>query len=185
MTKNILVLWLGLMISPLSFAQEFGALLGVHQTTADSETAGASIDGKFNFKAGLAVGFELMENSKFRTGLIYNQRHVESTASGLSTDINFDYLDVPANVQYSINEMLGFFGGLVVAINVNDDVKSPAGVTATDPDAEKLLPLLNLGINMTFQDMIGFDVYYERGLGGIADDLENYSSFGANFLYWF
>jgi len=185
MTKGLLVLVFSFFLSPSLFAQEFGALAGVHQTTADAESSGTSIDGKFNFKAGMVVAFELTDRSKFRTGLLYTQRHVESTAGGGASDVNFDYFDVPALVQYNANDMFGFFGGLIVGINVNDDIKRPAGVTATDPDAEKLIPLMSLGVNMTFQDMIGFDVYYERGLGGISDGLENFSTFGANFLFWF
>jgi len=170
------------LISPFASAQEFGVLVGVHQTTADSDTTGVSVDGVFNFKAGLTVGFELAEAAKFRTGLLYNQRHVETKSGASKTDVNFAYLDVPALVQYNVNEMFGLFGGLVVAVNVNDDV-DPA--PAVKVDAETLLPLLSLGVNLTFQDMIGFDVYYERGMGDIAKGLENYGTFGANFLYWF
>lgn len=185
MTKNILVLAITMMISPLASAQEFGALLGVHQTTADSDMNGVSIDGKFNFKMGVLAAFELTDGAKFRSGLLYNQRRFESKSGGLSTDVNFDYFDVPALIQYNPNDMFGFFGGLVVAVNVNDDVETPAGVAVTDSDADTLIPLLSVGVNFTFDDMIGFDVYYERGLGGFAESLENYSTYGANFLYWF
>lgn len=181
MKKSILVLALGMFLGTAVQAQEYGALLGVHQTSADSVNSGTSIDGGFNFKAGLAVAFELMEGTKFRSGLLYNQRHIEAKSAGVKSDINFDYFDIPALVQYNVNDMFGFFGGLVVGVNVNDDVH-PKG---TDPDAKSLIPLLNLGFNLTFQDMIGFDVYYERGLGKFAENLENYGTFGANFIYWF
>lgn len=181
MIKNILILTTALLISPYALAQEYGALLGVHQTSADSGVTGTSIDGVFNFKAGLAVGFALSDNAKFRTGLLYNQRHVETNTSGVKGKVNFDYLDVPALVQFNVNEMFGLFGGLVVGINVSDDTKPKA----TNVDAKALIPLLNLGMNLMFQDMIGFDVYYERGMGQFAKNLENYGTFGANFIYWF
>lgn len=180
--KKILILTAAMLLSPLASAQEFGALLGVHQTSADSDAAGTSVDGVFNFKAGLAVAFELADSTKFRTGLLYNQRHVETNTSGFETDVKFDYFDVPALVQYNVNEMFGFFGGLVVAINVNDDTSPKLPI---DIDAKTLLPILSVGFNLTFQDMIGFDVYYERGMGDIAKNLENYGTFGANFIYWF
>ncbi|NJM10440.1 MAG: porin family protein [Bdellovibrionaceae bacterium] len=186
MKNKILLLVLGLMISPAALAQEFGALVGVHQTSADAESSAGSVDGKFNFKAGVSVGFELNDAAKFRTGLLYNQRHLDYSVSGGKYELNFAYFDVPALVQYNVNEMFGFFGGLVVGINVNDDIKAPVGATPSNADVEKLIPLLSVGFNMTFQDQIGFDVYYERGMGGIADNLiENYSTFGASFLYWF
>ncbi len=170
-----------LMISPFAQAQEFGVLLGVHQTTADANSTGTSVDGVFNFKAGLAVGLALSDTAKFRTGLLYNQRHIELNTAGFKTKVNFDYFDVPALVQFNVNEMFGLFGGLVVGINVNDETKPKL----QDVDAKGLIPLLNLGVNLMFQDLIGFDVYYERGLGEFANNLENYGTFGANFIYWF
>ena len=182
MIKNILLIVAAMTFSAPVLAQEYGALLGVHQTSADSDATNVSVDGVFNFKAGLAVGFELAEFTKFRTGVIYNQRHLETTTVGNKMDINYDYLDVPALVQYNVNEMFGMFGGLIVGINVNDELKPKP---SNDVDVETLIPLLSVGINLTFQDMIGFDVYYERGMGDISDGLENYSTYGANFLYWF
>lgn len=170
--------------SSFAFAQEYGASLGVHQTTADASNTTGSVDGKFNFKLGLAVNFELTGNSKFRTGALYNQRHMDYTVLGNGIELNFSYLDFPANFQYNFNPMIGLFGGLVVAAKVSDDVKTPVGVSYS-PNADSLLPLLDVGVNLLFEDMIGFDFYYERGLGKIAEGVENYSTFGANFIYWY
>jgi hypothetical protein len=184
MTKNLILLISSFLISAPAFAQEYAAVVGVHQTDADTDAAGASIDGVMNFKAGLGVRFSLMEGSYFRTGVLYNQRHIESKASatGTKTKINFDYIDIPATYQYNINEMFGVFGGLVVGVNINDDVDT---TPSTDPNADKIIPLLTAGVTLMFEDMIGFDFYYERGMGGFADNLSDYSSFGANFNYWF
>lgn len=170
-------------------AQEYGAVLGVHQTDADlKQSSDASVDGKMGFKAGLAIAFELADKTRFRTGAIFNQRHVEmKTGSGVDyAKVMFDYIDVPINVQYNVNDQFGVFGGLTVAANVNDKVEYSELVTdRSDPDAEKLIPLFNAGVNLTFDDMIGFDFYYERGLGDISDGLKNFNTFGLNFLYWF
>jgi hypothetical protein len=166
----------------LTHAQDFGALIGVHQTTADSKTANTTTDSGFNFKAGLTVNFELDQGSYFRTGILYNQRHFDTEVGSAKTKVKFDYIDIPANYQYNFTETFGLFGGLVVAANVGDS-RSPA--QSPKIDAEGLVPLIDLGVNLTFQNMIGFDVYYERGLGKFADDLQNFSTFGLNFLYWF
>ncbi|NJL25003.1 MAG: porin family protein [Calothrix sp. SM1_5_4] len=167
-----------------ALAQEYNFTVGVHQTTADSGVAGASTDGKFNFKAGLGMAFELADGMHFRTGAIYNQRHFDEKTS-FKREVNFDYIDVPANFQYGFNDMFALFGGLIVGINVNDDTDVPRGITVTDPEAKGLVPLINLGANFLFNDMVGFDLYYERGLGDFAEELKDYSSFGGNFLYWF
>lgn len=167
-----------------TWAQEYGAVAGFHRTTADSNTNGVSVEGKLNFKAGLAVGFELVEKTKFRTGFIFNQRHIDVTSSGVSLGYKFDYIDIPANVQYNFNEMVGVFGGLTIAALVNDKVDG-AGSSSVDPKAESLIPILNLGVNFLFDDMIGFDLYYERGMGRFAQNLENHATYGGNFIYWF
>ncbi len=186
MFKSILILAMGLGISSAAGAQEYGVLLGVHQTTADTEAANTSVDGQFGFKAGFAAAFGLVDNLKFRTGVIYNQRHYELKMNGIkAAEVNFDYFDIPALVQYNMNEMFGIFGGLIAAVNVNDQVKGVNGATFPSADADKLIPLLNVGANLTFDDMIGFDLYYERGLGSFAYQAKDFSTFGANFIYWF
>jgi hypothetical protein len=184
MTKNILVLIIGLVVSGSAFAQEWGAAVGVHQTSADVDSTGTTVDSKLGFKLGMNVGFELGEGMKFRSGFLYNQRHFETNTGAVNAKYNFDYIDVPADFQYNINDMVGFFGGLVIGINVQDEVKVNSG-TAADPDADKLIPIANAGVNLTFSDMIGFDFYYERGLGDVADHVKDFSTFGANFIYWF
>lgn len=187
MTKHLILLISSFMISIPALAQEYAAVVGVHQTDADTDSSGSSIDGVMNFKAGLGVRFALMENSVFRTGVLYNQRHVESkdSATNVTTEINFDYIDIPATYQFNVNEMFGLFGGLVVAVNINDDASAPAPTVVPDLDADKIIPLITGGVTLMFEDQIGFDFYYERGMGGFADHLSDYSSFGANFNYWF
>lgn len=187
MAIRVLVLMAVLFGSGLVQAQEYGFLAGVHQTTASTDISGATLDGQFNFKAGLTMGFELAPGMRFRTGAIYNQRHVElNYGAGTRKDkVNFDYIDVPANFQYNFNEMVGLFGGLVVGINVSDKIDVPAGVTASSPGANGLIPLADVGVNFLFADMIGFDVYYEQGLGKFADHMKGFSTFGGNFIYWF
>jgi hypothetical protein len=192
MTAKVLLFFFGLVLCSAAQAQEYGFLAGVHQTTAafDGASGGASIDGKFNFKFGLTMGFELAPGMRFRTGAIYNQRHFEMknvTAGPLVFDekVNFDYVDVPANFQYNFNENIGVFGGLVVGININDKVNVPGSNVNVDANANGLIPLVDVGVNILAADMIGFDVYYERGLGKIADGVKDYSTFGGNFIYWF
>jgi hypothetical protein len=166
-------------------AQEFGATLGFHQTTADSNDAAVKVDGKLNFRAGLLVGFEMVEHLKFRSGLIYDQRHIDVTSGGLKFKYKFAYLDIPATVQYGFSEMFGVFGGMVFAVKATDSVEAPSGASSVDPEAESIIPILTAGVNFLFSDLVGFDIYYERGMGRFAKGLENHSTVGANFNYWF
>ena len=186
MSPKILVSLLGLLFAIPAFGQEYGFVAGVHQTGAETDIAGTSIDGKFNFKLGLAMGFELLPQMRFRTGTIYSRRYVEFNASSTVKErLNYDYIDVPVNFQYNFNDMVGVFGGLVVGINISDKVDSPLGVPVSDRGTNGLIPLADLGLNFLFEDMIGFDLYFERGLGKFAENWKNFNTFGGNFIYWF
>jgi hypothetical protein len=176
----------GLFMAPQAHAQDYGFTLGFQQTTASTDTSGTSVDGVFNFKAGLLMDFEMVPMVKFRTGAVYDQRHVEwKDSAGDKTKVNFDYIDVPVDIQYNFNDMVGLFGGLNIGINVNDKADFPTGTSSHDLGAKAIIPLVNVGANFTFEDMFGFDLYYEHGLGEFADHLKDFSTFGGNFIYWF
>ena len=160
--KVIIALAAGLMISATATAQEYGLGIGIHQTTATIDepgTASGSVSGKLGFDAGLHVAFELIPRLRFRTGAVYNQRQFDyklNSGAG-KVEFNFAYLDVPVNVQYGFNEMFSVYGGMTVGVKASDSTKSPASVGAVDVSAKSLYPLLNAGVNLMFDDMIGFD----------------------------
>ena len=168
-------------------AQEYGVEVGVHQTTAATPVQGVKVNGVLNFDLGLAMAFELMPSLRFKTGAMYNQRNVDYHFDFVNQTITykFAYIDVPINAQYNFTPMFGIFGGLVVGINVSDKIKLPAGEDSYDPDAKSLYPLIDVGANFLFSDMVGFDFYYERGLGNYARNVKDLSSFGLRFTYWF
>jgi hypothetical protein len=182
---RIIVLTSLFVSASLAQAQEYGAVVGVHQTTAKATDSAVSTESKLNFKAGLAMAYELIPGGRFKTGAIYNQRHFVMKSAGVETKIQFDYIDVPATFQYNINEMIGFYGGLVIGINVNNRVEVPAGTAFTKPSVEGLYALGTVGANFIFDDMVGFDLYFERGLGKAASSVKDYSTIGGNFIYWF
>jgi hypothetical protein len=164
-------------------AQEVGILGGFHSTGADSKTSGTSIDNKVNFRLGVPIAFELVDKTKFRTGFIYTQRHVDVSGANFSGTINYEYIDIPAMLQYQVHEMFGVFGGLTMALNMKKSITGIPGMTKAD-GTESIIPLATVGVTTLFNDMIGFDFYYERGFGKVSKDVENFSTFGANFIYW-
>jgi hypothetical protein len=182
MKKLVLTLAFALM-GTAAHAQEVGVLGGFAMTTADSRADGVSYGGKVNFRLGVPVAFELVDKLKFRTGLIYTQRHIEIKEGGMTGTAEFEYFDIPVLVQYKIHEMFGIFGGLTMAINSKKSAEI-GGVSGDATGTESILPLVTVGVTTLFNDMIGFDFYYERGIGNIADDAKDFSTFGANFIYW-
>lgn len=190
MTK-FLALICGVMVSSVAMAQDYGLTIGIHQTTAtvDGLTASGvpvsgSVSGKLGFDAGLTASFELVPNVRFRTGLLYDTRQFDYKINNIGkVSYNFAYIDVPVNVQYNFNQTVGIYGGLIVGIKASDSTSIPSGFTY-DPDMKSLYPLVNAGFNFMFNDMIGFDLFYEAGLGEFADHAKNYSTVGMHFIYW-
>lgn len=165
------------------WAQEFGILGGFGQTTAESKVTGVSTEGEIGFRVGGVAKFEMTSEMFFRSGLIYSYRPFGVKSGATEGSAKFAYLDVPALLEYKMNDTFGFFGGLVIGINTSD--KAEWNGQDIDPQGMKsMYPLAQVGVNLLFQDMFGFDIYYERGLGEIHDGAENYSTFGANFVYW-
>ncbi|MGZ3722112.1 MAG: outer membrane beta-barrel protein [Bdellovibrionales bacterium] len=190
MTFKFSALLCGLLISSAAMAQDYGLTVGVHQTTADySSSTGSSKNssGTLGYDAGLTASFELVPSWRFRTGVLYDVRPFELTLPNQAnvndkTKFNFAYLDVPVNVQYNFNPTFGVYGGLVVGIKAGDSTSgAPDGYSS---EMKSLIPFANAGVNLMFNDMIGFDFYVEKGLGEFAKDLKNYSTVGMHFIYW-
>lgn len=182
MTKIIVALAVFL-TGTQALAQEAGFSIGFHNATADSKVVGSTAEAKVGFRLGVPMAFELVDKMKFKTGFIYSQRFFDVT-SGLETaTAKFEYVDIPALAQFRLNEMLGFFGGLTMALNIGKNIEgsSSAGKATS---MQGIVPLATVGVTTLFNDMIGFDFYYERSLAKISRDFDNYSIFGANFVYW-
>lgn len=183
MLKKIAAMLILTGLSWTAQGQEVGVLGGFHLTDADAKGSGVAVDSKVGFRLGVPIAFELVEGMKFRTGFIYTQRHLDVALAGppaTSLTAQFEYIDIPVLVQYQAHEMFGIFGGLTMALNMKKDLDPGGKASGT----ESIVPLVTIGATTLFNDMIGFDFYYERGIGKIADNAENFSTFGANFIYW-
>ena len=164
-------------------AQDYGVLAGIHNTDIDAPNGAPAVDAELGWRAGLIGKYELSDGVHFRSGALYVDRKFSAGTTGSKVDVKMAYLDIPVLFQFQMNETIALFAGPVIGINVG---KKLSGSTNNELQNTKGLYLLaQAGVNFTF-DQIGFDVYYERGLGEIADDsYENYSIIGTNFLYWF
>ncbi len=187
--KHLLFLVVASFISLSTQAQEFGVLAGIHNTDADSDAV-IKPDTAMGYRLGVVMKYEIGDAVSVRSGMTYTARHFELNDSDSETnlDVNLDYLDIPVLFNFQVNDMVGFYAGPVIAINVGKKTKGTLAGDSINEDVDNmksLYLLAQLGASFTF-DQIGFDVYYERGLGKINDDgLKNFSIYGANFLFWF
>lgn len=201
MRHQLGIVVLGLFLSSAAFAQDYGLTIGVHQTNATVDVTGSSdvnvksltggsTSGMLGFDLGLTMSFELMPNFRFRSGALYNSRPFEykgntTLVGAYSIKANYAWIDIPVNAQYNFTPTFGIYGGMIVAIKASDAYSvTPSGGTNPDLGVKSMYPLLNLGVNFTFQDMLGFDLYYESGMGSFSDVAKNYSTFGMHFHYW-
>jgi len=174
-----------LLISVLSFglsanAQELGMTGGFSSSQAEAKTAGVSEDSSIGYRFGASVKFNLMDQLNFKTGLLYVYRPFTFKTSGTEYDLKFAYLDLPATMEFKFNDMIGVFGGVIVGINVSDN-NSLVG----DPrEVEELIAHLQGGVSFLFDDLYGFDIYMEKGMGDIYNNAKDYTTYGANFVYY-
>lgn len=192
--KHLLVLVLATLVSVGAQAQDIGFIAGIGNTSADIDNA--DVNAELGYRIGVNVKLDLVDQVSFRTGGTYTARpfNIESTALVTDLDVKMTYIDIPALFQFSFNDMISIYGGPVVALNVGEKAEGTILGVAYDGDVsdipgqgktKSLYLLAQVGVNFNF-DGIGFDLYYERGLGEInKDGAENYSIMGANFLYWF
>jgi hypothetical protein len=197
MIRGLVFLTLFSVFSSVAMAQDYGVSIGVHQTTAATDPSqqggslsgyNGSITGLLGLDLGFVAAFDLVPNLKFRTGLIYDMKPFQekiplSNGATSTVTFNFSYIDLPIDFQYNLNSMFGVFAGVVVGIKASDSVSSSYVPVVANMKA--LYPLVNAGMNFTFDNLYGFDAYYEYGLGDFADNVKNYSTFGLRFVYWF
>jgi hypothetical protein len=180
--KMIMVLISTLMMAGHAYAQDVGVQVGMHNTTASY--SGYSDSAELGFKVGLLGSTELVKNVKFRTGLLYTTRNFKLETPGTTIKLKPAYIDIPVLFQYNFNDMFGLYAGPVAAINVGKKLEVN-GVSGDIADVKSLYLLAEFGANFMF-DMIGFDVYYQMGLGDISDNgPKDYKTYGANFIYLF
>jgi hypothetical protein len=175
-------LFVVLSFSSVAYSEEFGIEAGIHQSDADTRRTGDSHSGDFGYRAGLTTSFFLEGGFKIRSGLMYVQRHFDlKDSSGSTTTYNWAYIDIPVLLQYNFTDKVGLFGGVNIAINT-DTSTSPSIPIGANPT---FTPIFTLGLNFLFDNMYGFDVFYERGYTPIETRAANINAYGVSLIYYF
>ena len=178
--KKIIVLFSILFVFQTAQAREFGAVFGFNYTEAQSTTTNVSSDSEVGFQAGVQYYHPLKSlNDKlyFRTGGVITQRVSEF---GI---FEFDllYLDIPATLEYRINEMVGLFSGLQLGLLMADECTP--GCNVQDPNS--FILGFPLGVSVMINPEMGFDFYYQIGLTDMWQNSEWSDTLGAQFIYKF
>lgn len=170
-----------------AFGSEYGAIFGVHQTSAsvDGYDVPTSVDARWNMKLGLYMQWEFGPGWSFTTGTIYTRRHFTRTVDGAAQQVNFEYVDVPAFVSYDVLPWLGVFLGPSLAININDKLEIPHLRQRVDPAVNGVTALATLGASARIAERWRVEPFYERGVGRIANNMKDFESYGVQARFVF
>jgi hypothetical protein len=164
-----------------SQAQEMNIVAGMRADTADEETAGNNTEGRVGFQGGGIVLFDATETVQARTGLLFTTRSfdVKSGATVVS-EPRLYYFDVPVGALFKVNEYAGAFAGLNGSFNI-----SKSCGTGGCSGVKTFTAAAQVGGNFRFTPRVGADLYYEHGLGKLADNVDDPRAVVAQVLLTF
>jgi hypothetical protein len=178
--KSVLSILTVLFVTSSAFANDFAAVVGFRNNSADSTTT-ATVNTKSSLGLGVLGFFDLGGSLQGRVGFIYNQRNV--SAGTPEYDYNLNYIDVPLTAMFKVTDYAGAFIGPVVGLYAGKECKVPGGC---DTNPEGLLTGLQLGVSFKFAPQLGAELYYETVPSTYwKDAFKNMRTVGANLLFTF
>jgi hypothetical protein len=183
MLHNILLALTVLVFSQNIFAQKVGIALGTSQMTVEG------LSGEPQSEGGLLGGAlfynKFSDTMMQRIGVLYTQRDFSYTIwDGSTTKVSLSYLQVPLTMGFIFNPNFAFFGGVALNLNVGKSCAIENSSASCTPKGVKSADLsLNLGVNLTFIDDFGLEIFYDKAMGKIMDNTTGASTVGVSLLY--
>lgn len=172
---------LALAIGVQSEANEFAITAGPRFDNADVTTAGASIEARLSYQAGVLGFMELGGPHFIRGGFEFTTRAYGLKTAGISTgESRFTNFDIPLTYLYRFSDYGGVLAGPVVSFNFSKDCPGGPcqGVNST--------PIgLQIGASFKIAPQIGAEVYYETLTSKLADGIENPRAFVGQVYFSF
>jgi hypothetical protein len=154
MNKLFKVLSLVLVLSVNGAFASIDIAIGMNRF--DLEVEGVDTDPGFGFHFGAFYLKKLGENTSLKTGVLYVQRHYELNSDG----VEYAYIDIPAQLEFSISRDFSIFAGPKLSLNYEDDDGSAV---------ENTVFFFDVGFTMPLNKALSLDVYYETSLTPIAE----------------
>lgn len=183
MLYNILFSLTVLIFSQNVLAQKVGIALGTSQMNVEVDN-GAEAQADGGLLGGALFYNKFGDKMMQRIGVLYTQRDFSLTSGAVKTNYNFSYLQVPMTIGFVLNPNFSFFGGFDLNLNVGKSCSISDVNTTCTPKGVKSADLgLNLGINLTFMDEFGLEVFYDKTFGKIMDNTTGATTIGVTLLY--
>jgi len=205
--KKILLI-LTILISTLSYSQNFGFHFGINLSTQLDKDKVQNNSKELNYKSvyGLNIGFDyktsLSESLFFLTGISYYQNGFENDelifpgGKYLAKEAQLNYLKIPLNLllesQKTIGPNLKFGGYISYLIGGEYKVSDYSSDTPLDNEYQNIDYGLTLGIGLKINKFT-VDLDYDLGLNNVAKKNENHKinetiirnrSFSLKLIYW-
>lgn len=176
-----------LLMSSTVYALDFGIEFGVRSQSADVDSP-SSAKSQMGFQFGATTALPINEMFSLRTGMLYTQRPLVVDNGGNEYKYTANYVDIPFQLLYRVEEYAGVYAGVSVAMNMD---KNCSGVSGCQINSLKspLVPLV-FGAVFKFAPQMGGSIQFETASGEAAKgstvgSLENYRAIGANFIVFF
>lgn len=181
--KRILILTAALVGFAIpAMALDFGIEVGVRSQSADVDSPSSS-KSQMGFQFGATTAIPVSENIYFRTGMLYTQRPLVVENGSNEYKYSLNYVDIPVQVLYKVEEYAGVFAGVAVAMNMDKNCSGVAGCRVNDVKTP-LVPL-TFGATFKFAPQFGGSIQFETASGEAAQGLENFRAIGANLIVFF
>lgn len=172
-------LGLGILVSSLSFAQQFGLKAGLN--LSDITNTSSAVDTKMNagIYAGVTATFPITETYSIKPELVYNQLGAKTDIADLggiigqvSTTTKLDYLSLPIMLQYNLpsNLYLEIGPEFSYMLSANQSLNS-----IISPSTDINMDYLNrfnvgagIGAGYKINENLGISARYTLGLSGIG-----------------
>jgi hypothetical protein len=174
MKKSLLTILFFLSITTISFSQvRFGVRGGLNLASQNANIGGIAVSSGtlVSFHAGLVLDAPLTESISIQPALLYSVKgsgESSSTSGSVTTSsakASFNYLEVPIDILYNINESFSVGAGpyLGYLLSVTSDKATSTG------ESKKLDYGLNIVANYTIVDGLQVGARYSLGLGNLVD----------------
>lgn len=110
-------------MSTLTFAQQFGAKAGVNVSTI-SDDADLDQKSKVGYYAGIFMNVPVAESFSVQPEVLYNNLGTKFSDDENSATLNLDYISVPVMLQYNVTPALYLEAGPEFGFLVNSKVKA-------------------------------------------------------------
>ena len=172
-------LGLGIIVSSLSFAQQFGLKAGLNLSDITNTSSAVDTKMKAGIYAGVTATFPITETYSIKPELVYNQLGAKTDIADLggiigqvSTTTKIDYLSLPIMLQYNLpsNMYLEVGPEFSYMLSANQSLNSIIS-PSTDINMDYLNRLnvgAGIGAGYNINKNLGINARYTLGLTGIG-----------------